>query len=53
MSTPLGEGSSENPYHRIPDALEKIADVLGTTFETINNMVGTMDKIYNTLVWVA
>lgn len=53
MSTPLGEGSSDNPYHRIPDALEKIADVLGTMFDTVNNLADTMNKISSTLLWVA
>ncbi|KAH3938451.1 hypothetical protein HBH53_258280 [Parastagonospora nodorum] len=50
MSTPLSEGSSDNPYHRIPDALEKIADVLGTMFDTVNNLADTMNKISSTLL---
>jgi hypothetical protein len=53
MSTPLGEGSSDNDYHRISDALEKIAHVLAAMFDTVNNMADTMNRISDTLVWVA
>ncbi|KAH3938540.1 hypothetical protein HBH98_247060 [Parastagonospora nodorum] len=50
MSTPLGEGSSDNDYHRISDALEKIAHVLAAMFDTVNNMADTMNRISDTLV---